>query len=103
MKLTFVIEEDGGRYVAYCKELDTASSGREIPEALRNIADATVLKIQALQESGEWPLPSMEHLQARGRQASSTVELVEAVTPIVEKSRQQRLAEEIKKERREIE
>ena len=58
MKLTFVIEEDDSRYVACCEELDTASSGDDIPEALRMIADATALKIQTLQEMGEWPLTS---------------------------------------------
>lgn len=46
MKLTFVIELDGDRLVAHCLELGTASCGKDIPEAIEMIADATAVYIR---------------------------------------------------------
>jgi predicted RNase H-like HicB family nuclease len=43
MRLTAIIEEEGGGYVALCPELDIASQGDTIEEARDNLREALEL------------------------------------------------------------
>jgi len=43
MKLTAIIEREGGGYVALCPELDIASQGRSVEEARDNLREALEL------------------------------------------------------------
>ncbi|MCD6171760.1 MAG: type II toxin-antitoxin system HicB family antitoxin [Thermoplasmata archaeon] len=46
MKLTAVIRKEGKFYVALCPELDIASQGENIEEALRNLKEAIELYLE---------------------------------------------------------
>lgn len=51
--LTFVIEREDDRYVATCRELDVASQGRSIEDAVQHLQDAVALYIEVIEEDGE--------------------------------------------------
>lgn len=51
--LTFRIYQEGDQYVSECAELRTASCGDSIEEAVANIKEATLLYLNAIEESGE--------------------------------------------------
>jgi len=51
--LTFVVEREGEYHVSSCLELGTASFGRDIDEALENLADATEVYLNTLEDLGE--------------------------------------------------
>ncbi len=51
--LTFVVEPEGEFQASYCTELGTASFGRTKEEALENLADATVVYLNTLEDLGE--------------------------------------------------
>jgi predicted RNase H-like HicB family nuclease len=51
--LTSVVEEEGDQFVSICTELDTASCGDTIQEALDNLQEAIWVHLNALEETGE--------------------------------------------------
>ena len=51
--LTLLVHKEGDQYVSECAELGTASCGETIDEALRNIREATLLYLNAIEEAGE--------------------------------------------------
>ena len=51
--LTFVIEREDDQYVATCRELDIASQGDSVENALQHAIDATTLYLSVLDEDGE--------------------------------------------------
>ncbi|MBI5243121.1 MAG: type II toxin-antitoxin system HicB family antitoxin [Elusimicrobia bacterium] len=53
MSYTFsaILEKEGRWYVALCPELDVASQGRTIEQALRNLREAVELYIQSASPS----------------------------------------------------
>lgn len=51
--LTFVVEPEGEFQVSHCVELGTASFGRTKEEALENLADATEVYLNTLEDLGE--------------------------------------------------
>lgn len=51
--LTFRVYQEGDQYVSECVELGTASCGDSIDEAFANIKEATLLYLNAIEESGE--------------------------------------------------
>jgi predicted RNase H-like HicB family nuclease len=51
--LTFVVGPEGEFQVSYCSELGTASFGRTKEEALENLADATEVYLNTLENLGE--------------------------------------------------
>ena len=51
--ITFQIDKEGEKYVSHCIELGTFSCGDTEEEALNNIADATELYLNTLEELGE--------------------------------------------------
>lgn len=50
--LTYVVEPEGEFQVSHCLELGTASFGTSKEEALENLADATEVYLNALQDLG---------------------------------------------------
>ena len=46
-------EQDEGGFVSYCPELDVASQGETIEEAVRNLQDAVDTYVSALSEMGD--------------------------------------------------
>lgn len=46
MQLTAVLEREGDGYVALCPELDVASQGDTVDEALRNLREAVELFLE---------------------------------------------------------
>jgi predicted RNase H-like HicB family nuclease len=50
--LTLLIEKDEPGYVAYCQELDVASSGATVEEATENISDAVEAYLNVLEKEG---------------------------------------------------
>ncbi len=46
MKFTGVIRKEGKWYVAWCPELDIASQGRTIEEAIKNLKEAIELYLE---------------------------------------------------------
>jgi len=53
--LTFFIKPDSYTFVAWCPELGTTSSGKSIPEAIENLADATAIYIRVCLGLEGWP------------------------------------------------
>jgi predicted RNase H-like HicB family nuclease len=53
LKLTFVIEPEDDRYVATCQELDVASQGTSVEDALQRAQNAVALYLEILEEDGE--------------------------------------------------
>ena len=51
--LTFVIEPEDDRYVATCRELDVASQGTSIEDAVHHLQNAVTLYLEVLEEDGE--------------------------------------------------
>jgi predicted RNase H-like HicB family nuclease len=51
--LTFKIIEEEGQYSVVCEELGTASCGDTIDEAMKNIREAVVVDLNALEQVGE--------------------------------------------------
>ena len=51
--LTFHVFSENGNFVSACPELDVASCGDTVDEALKNIKDATLLYLNTLEEQGE--------------------------------------------------
>jgi predicted RNase H-like HicB family nuclease len=54
-------EPDEGGYVAYCPELDIASQGDDLNEALENMKDATLTFLASLAEMGQSEAYFKEH------------------------------------------
>ena len=48
-----VVEEEDGRYVAYCRELGTSSFGDTLEAAFENLGDAIDVHLDGLEEVGE--------------------------------------------------
>jgi predicted RNase H-like HicB family nuclease len=51
--VTFLVEREGEYYVSKCLELGTASFGRDKEEAIENLADATEVYLNTLEDLGE--------------------------------------------------
>ncbi len=51
--LTFMVEREGEYQVSKCLELGTGSFGRDTEEALANLADATEIYLNTLEDLGE--------------------------------------------------
>jgi len=51
--VTFVVEREGQYYVSKCLELGSASFGRNEQEAFQNLADATGVYLNTLEDLGE--------------------------------------------------
>ena len=51
--VTYEFRKENRRWVAYCKELGTATFGRSIPEAEKRIKKATLLHLNTLEDVGE--------------------------------------------------
>lgn len=51
--VTLRVHEEDGQFASTCPELDTASCGDTVDEALRNIREATVQYLNAIEVSGE--------------------------------------------------
>jgi predicted RNase H-like HicB family nuclease len=51
--VTFHVHEEDGQYASLCPELGTASCGASIDEAFRNIAEATLQYLNAIEASGQ--------------------------------------------------
>lgn len=51
--VTLVVEKEGDQYASYCQELGTASCGDSYEEALKNIKEAVIVDLNALEEIGE--------------------------------------------------
>ncbi len=49
--LTAAVHQEENWYVAQCLEVDVASQGRTIPEALRNLAEAVELYLEEVDDS----------------------------------------------------
>jgi len=46
MELTAIVHKEGNMYVALCSEVGTASQGKTIEEALKNLKEATELYLE---------------------------------------------------------
>src|SRR5688572_6043347 len=53
VSLTIVIEAEDGLYVATCRELDIASQGESVEDAMQHVLNATTLYLNVLEEDGE--------------------------------------------------
>jgi predicted RNase H-like HicB family nuclease len=51
--VTFHVHEEDGQFVSVCAELGTASCGDTVDEALRNIREATLQYLSAIEANGE--------------------------------------------------
>jgi predicted RNase H-like HicB family nuclease len=51
--VTFRVHREDGQFVSVCPELDTASCGDTVDEALHNIRDATLQYLNAIEANGE--------------------------------------------------
>jgi predicted RNase H-like HicB family nuclease len=51
--LTLVVHKEDSQYVSRCSELGTTSCGDTVDEAFRNIREATLLYLNAIEEAGE--------------------------------------------------
>lgn len=51
--VTFMVEREGEYFVSKCLELGTASFGRSKEEAFKNLADATEVYLNTLEDLGE--------------------------------------------------
>lgn len=51
--LTGIVEREDDQFVSYCRELGTSSCGDTVEEAVRNLADAIDVHLDALIETGE--------------------------------------------------
>jgi predicted RNase H-like HicB family nuclease len=51
--LTFMVESEGEHQVSKCLELGTSSFGSDVDDALDNLADATEVYLNTLQDLGE--------------------------------------------------
>jgi len=59
--LTLSFKEKGGRWVARCEELSTATFGRSLPEAEKRIKEAVLLHLNTLEDVGECERFLKEH------------------------------------------
>lgn len=59
--LTLAFEKKGGRWVAHCAELGTATFGRSLPEAEKRIKEAVLLHLNTLEDVGECARFFKEH------------------------------------------
>lgn len=75
IKVSGIVRQEGKHYVAWCPELDIASSGESVEEAYKNLADAVDLYLQTLDETGE----KQQVLTERGIPVSSLPELAPTV------------------------
>lgn len=53
VELTVIVEREQNQFVSYCPEFDTASCGDTVEEAFENLKDATLVYLNALEETGE--------------------------------------------------
>jgi len=53
IEVTFRIHQENSHFVSACPELDVASCGDTIDEALKNIREATLLYLNTIEEQGE--------------------------------------------------
>lgn len=53
IRLTYKVHQEDGQFASICPELDTASCGDSVDEAFRNIEEATIQYLNAIEESGE--------------------------------------------------
>ena len=51
--VTGLVTEEDGQFSAYCRELETASCGDTVAEALSNLWEAVEVYLNALEETGE--------------------------------------------------
>ncbi len=51
--ITFIFQKEGRRWTGCCKELGTATFGRSIGEAEKNLEEAVMLHLNTLEEVGE--------------------------------------------------
>ena len=51
--VTFHVREEDGQFVSLCPELGTASCGDTVDEAFRNISEATIQYLNAIEANGE--------------------------------------------------
>lgn len=51
--VTFHVHEEDGQFASVCPELGTASCGDTVDEAFRNIKEATIQYLDAIEASGE--------------------------------------------------
>lgn len=51
--VTGVVKEEDGQFASYCRELETASCGDTVAEALGNLWEAVQVYLDALEETGE--------------------------------------------------
>ncbi len=80
--LTLQIEREGDQYVSICPELDVASYGDSIEDALAHLRDAVLLYLDTIDADGE-QIPRGT-LRSMRRQAGWTVE---ELTRLAEKYR----------------
>jgi predicted RNase H-like HicB family nuclease len=59
---TAIIEREGNLYVALCPELDVASQGTSIENALENLKEAVALFIETAADPGEMKERPREHV-----------------------------------------
>ena len=70
MKLSVVVHREGGWFVSWCPELDVASQGHTVEEAIANLREALELRL----EDASVELPEEPFLL-------TTVEVERAATP----------------------
>lgn len=51
--ITYNVHEEDGQFVSVCLELDTASCGDSVGEAFRNIHEATIQYLNAIEANGQ--------------------------------------------------
>ena len=51
--LTFVVEREDDQYVALCPQLDVASQGDSIEDAVAHLENAVLLYLDVIEEDGE--------------------------------------------------
>lgn len=51
--MTYQVHEEDGQWVSACLELGTASCGDTVDEAFKNIHEATIQYLNAIEESGD--------------------------------------------------
>jgi predicted RNase H-like HicB family nuclease len=52
-KLTAVLTQEDGQYIARCPEVGTVSQGRTVKEAIANLKEATVLYLEEFPTAGQ--------------------------------------------------
>jgi predicted RNase H-like HicB family nuclease len=57
MRLTAAVRQEGDGYVAQCLEVDVASQGQTVEEALKNLKEALELYFEDVPTSSALPTP----------------------------------------------